>query len=63
MFVTEQSRQVYNLTKQLHEKDDINDGIILSESDCKAPHEPSTIKDPLDNKAKEVLKRKVAFIK
>ena len=64
LFVIEQSRQAYNLTKRLHEKeDDINDEIILSESDCKAPHEPSTIKDPLDHEAKEVLKRKIGFIK
>ena len=63
-FFIEQSRQVYNLTERLHEKeDDINDGIILSESDCKAQHELSTIKDPLDDEAKEVLKRKRAFIK
>ena len=64
LYVIEQSRQVYNLTKQLNEKeDDIDNGIILSESDCEDVHELSTIKDPLDDKGKEVLKRKRDFIK
>ena len=64
LYVIEQSRQVYNLTKQLNEKeDDIDNGIILSESDCEDVHELSTIKNPLYDKGKEVLKRKRDFIK
>ena len=54
LHVIEQSRQVCNLKKQLNEKeDDIDNGIILSESDCEDLHELSTIKDPLDAKEKK----------
>lgn len=64
LYVIEKSRQVYNLTKQRNEKeDDIDNGIILSESDCEDLHELSAIKDPLDDKGKEVLRRKRAFLK
>jgi hypothetical protein len=63
MYVINQSRQVYSLKKRLNEKEDVDDGIILSESDCEDPYELSIIKDPLDDKAKDVLKRKRAFIK
>jgi hypothetical protein len=47
----------------MKKNNDIDDGIILSESDCEDLHELSTIKHPLDDDAKAVLKRKRAFIK
>ena len=61
MHVINQSRQVYSLNKRLKEKeDDVDNGRILSESDCEDQYELSTIKDPLGDEAKEILKRKRA---
>ena len=58
LFVIEQSRQVYNLAQQIKEKEDIDDGIILSESDCEDPHELSTIKTSRRQSKRNIEKKK-----
>ena len=59
MYVMKQSRQVHSLKKRLNEKEgDVDDGIILSESDCEDPYELSIVKDLDDKQEGDFIKRK-----
>ena len=62
--VIEQYCQVYFLRKQLHEKEEnVDNGIVVSESEDDDPLEIASVGDPLDNKGKDVIKKRRAFIK
>ena len=60
----DQSRKAYLLQKCRKDKEaDINDGLVVSESDGDDPTELFQVQDPLDAKGKAIMLKKTATIR
>lgn len=61
--LVDQSRQAYQIQRWRKDKeDDVDDGLVVSESDGDDPNELWQVQDPLDSKGKAVILKKRAAI-